>query len=213
MDPPESERTTARPAPAQADAPPAAVDEIHLVPLGECAPTLVHALAARLSRHVSAACRVLAPRLSSGSLPLLPERDQLDAHALVQHLASSHTTHGAAVVLGVTARDIGLAVFSFVFGLARTDDGRAAVVSLARLDPAYYGLAADAEVTARRALGEMLHELGHVAGLPHCTAADCVMRFAGTVQKADARGAAFCQPCQARLPHWLRPPRSSTWPP
>lgn len=185
---------------------PAAVAEVQLVPLGDCPRALAEELAALLSRHVGVACRVPADALPARDLPCLAGREQLDAHALLQRLASlPRRVPPGAVRLGLTKRDIGLAVFSFVFGLAHTGDGRVAVVSLARLDPAFYGLPPDSGVTARRALGEMLHELGHVAGLPHCIAPDCVMRFAGTVEKAEARGCAFCERCRARLPNWLRP--------
>jgi len=184
----------------------AVVAEVQIVPLGDCPRSLLEVLAAQLSRHVGVACRVLADTVPSHDLPSLAGREQLDAHALLQRLESlPRAAPPGAVRLGLTTRDIGLAVFSFVFGLAHTDDGRVAVVSLARLDPTFYGLAPDPGATARRALGEMLHELGHVAGLQHCIAPDCVMRFAGTVEKADARGAAFCDPCRAHLPHWLRP--------
>lgn len=181
------------------------VAEVHLVVLGECPRGRVEALAGQLSRHLGVACRVPAEAVPSRDLPVLAGREQLDAHALLQLLASRPPTAPRAVRLGVTTRDIGLAVFSFVFGLAHTADGRVAVVSLARLDPTFYGLPPDPAATTRRALGEMLHELGHVGGLQHCVAPDCVMRFAGTVDKADARGAVFCDPCGQRLPHWLRP--------
>jgi archaemetzincin len=102
-----------------------------------------------------------------------------------------------------------VAVFSFVFGLARTDGAHTAVVSLARLDPRFYGLPPDAEATSRRALGEMLHELGHAGRLAHCRAPDCVMRFAASIDLADARGARFCAACRALSPSWLRAP---AWP-
>lgn len=183
----------------------AAVREVQLVPVGACPRALADALAARLSRHVSAACRVVAG-VSVSDLPGLPGRDQLDAHALVDRVARTHGEVATGIVrLGLTTRDIGLSVFTFVFGLARTDDGHAAVVSLARLDPAFYGLPPDPDATARRTVGVMLHELGHVAGLPHCVEAACLMRFAGTLEKADARGLVFCEACRARLPVWLHP--------
>ena len=48
------------------------------------------------------------------------------------------------MIVGVTSLDVGLPIFTFVFGRAR-QGGSAAVVSLARLEPAFYGLAPDAE--------------------------------------------------------------------
>ncbi len=173
---------------------------LRLVPLALPEAALPEQLAARLSRRVALPCVLDA----LGPLPELPElrgRNQWDARPLLEWLASG--TGSRQLVLGLTGRDLGLPIFSHVFGLAQ-DGGSAAVVSLARLDPAFDGLPPDPERLLIRTLGEALHELGHLAGLKHCPQAECLMRFAGTVEKADARGQAFCPACHARLPAWLR---------
>lgn len=178
---------------------------VHLVPIGALARARVEDLAARLSRRVSAACR--APDALSGPEPApLPDRDQVDADALLARLEERALDPGT-VLVGVTALDLAIPVFTFVFGRARAG-GRAAVVSLARLDPACQGFPADPGRTADRAVCEIVHELGHVAGLLHCDHPECVMRFAGSVEKVDARGSAFCTQCAERLPPWLRGPRA-----
>ena len=59
----------------------------------------------------------------------------------------------------MTSEDIALAIFTFVFGLAR-QGGRACLVSLARTEPAFYGLPPDQDLRDRRAVAEILHELG-----------------------------------------------------
>lgn len=107
-------------------------------------------------------------------------------------------------MLGVSAQDLGIPIFTFVFGRARAGGG-AALISLARLDPTFYGLPADEGALMQRAVREALHELAHVAALAHCTQPLCLMRFAGSVEKADLRGARFCDACAARLPAWMRP--------
>jgi archaemetzincin len=131
----------------------------------------------------------------------LPERDQLDADALLAWLLA-RASDGGAVLVGLTSRDIAIPIFTFVFGRARLGS-RAVLVSLARLDPAFYGLPAEHDLTVRRATDEILHELGHAASLQHCRDASCLMAFAGSVEKVDARGSAFCGPCRERLPSWL----------
>jgi archaemetzincin len=133
----------------------------------------------------------------------LPERDQLDADALLRELEA--LAPDDAVLLGLTPLDLGIPIFTFVFGRAR-QGGKAALVSLARLEPGFYGLAADPEKAARRAVNEMLHELGHVASLRHCENAACLMSFAASVDRVDVRGSAFCESCAARLPRWLLGP-------
>lgn len=174
----------------------------HLVPIA--LPRLVvEDLAARLSRHVAAPCRVVAePDLDP---PKLPDRDQADADALLGLLEASAARPGV-VLVGLTARDMSIPIFTFVFGRAR-QNGRAALVSLARLDPVFYGLPPDPERLAGRAVSEVLHELGHLGALAHCRDASCLMSFAGSVEKVDVRGSAFCASCAAKLPRWLRSPK------
>jgi archaemetzincin len=169
---------------------------------------LPHAtLAELISRHVALAC--VSSRTVPPPLPELPGRDQWDARALLDWLASTRAPHE--LLLGLTGRDLGLPIFSHVFGLAQ-QGGAVAVVSVARLDPTFEGWPADPRLWLRRALAEMLHELGHVAGLAHCPEPACLMRFAGTVGKVDARGEVFCAACAARLPIWLRPTARLRWP-
>jgi archaemetzincin len=185
-----------------ASPPPRPVSELHLVPIGPISPSRAEDLAARLSRRVSIPCHVDAT-LSDSATTRLPDRDQLDADALLKDLEAR--AEGDAVLVGLTPLDMGIPIFTFVFGRAR-QGGRAAVVSLARLEPDFYGLPADAEKTAQRTVNEVLHELGHVASLRHCENAACLMRFAASVDRVDVRGSAFCQACAARLPRWLLGP-------
>ena len=106
---------------------------------------------------------------------------------------------------GVAWEDIAVPLFTFVFGLAR-QGGHACVVSFARTDPAFYGLPEDVELRDARLVAEILHELGHLATLQHCTDGSCVMSFAGSIERADTRGSRFCPDCAGRLPRWLRGP-------
>jgi archaemetzincin len=180
---------------------PPAIETLWLVGLGPLPPGLAVEVVARLSSRVRAACR-LEVGDRQPELPRVRGRDQIDADGLLERLEARPLEAGT-VVVGLTARDIAIPIFTFVFGRARSP-GRAAVVSAARLDPAFYGLPPDPERTARRTTDEILHELGHVAGLHHCDEPSCLMRFVGSVEHVDARGSAFCAPCEARLPDGLR---------
>jgi archaemetzincin len=177
-------------------------EAVDLVPVGALPPGTLEALAARLSRRVEVACHPLPP----GPLPVrrIPGRDQLDANALLETL-EARATSDSRLLVGVAAEDIAIPVFTFVFGLARQGGG-ACVVSLARVDPAFYGLPADRERRDERAVAEILHEIGHLASLEHCADRGCLMSFAGSVERVDTRGSRFCGPCAGRLPHWLRGP-------
>lgn len=184
---------------SQAALPAEAVD---LLPVGTLAPQTLETLAARLSRRVELACHVLPP----GELPTrrIPDRDQLNATALLEAL-EARVSGDSRLLVGVTGEDIAIPVFTFVFGLARSG-GRACVVSLARADPAFYGLLPDPDLQLDRTVAEILHELGHLALLEHCPDRSCLMSFAGSVERVDARGSRFCSACADRLPPWLRRP-------
>ena len=179
----------------------ALADAVDLLPVGALDPETLKAIAARLSRHLELPCHVLTP---APEVPLsrLPNRGQLDAHALLAALETLPPSPGR-ILVGVAAEDIAIPIFTFVFGLARSG-GRACVVSLARADPVFYGLSSDAELKLGRTVAEILHELGHLAALEHCPDRSCLMSFAGSVERADTRGSRFCAACAARLPAWLR---------
>lgn len=168
--------------------------EIALLPIGALAERDFEIVLAALSSRVELPCR---PRAAPAEIPLetVPGRSQVDADRL---LARLEAIPGHEPLVGITAHDLGLPIFTHVFGRARLG-GRAAVVSLARLgqpDP----IASEGAPLGRRAAAEILHELGHLAGLEHCTEPDCLMRFAATVEAADLRGVNFCAACIARLP-------------
>ncbi len=161
-------------------------------------------LAARLSRRVHVPCRV--DQAAPLEPPLLQGREQGDADALLALLEAGAGAERE-VTVAVVAKDLAIPIFTFVFGRAR-QGGRAALVSLARLDPAFYGMPEDREILTHRTLVEVVHELGHIALLDHCPDAACVMSFAGSVERVDVRGSDFCGTCAVRLPPWIvRPVR------
>jgi archaemetzincin len=184
---------------------PAEIGAIRLASVGSLGQDFLREVAGRLSRRVPVPCRVGAESLPADR-QRLPGRDQTDADLLLADLEAEANGARAAVV-GVTDLDLAIPIFTFVFGRAR-ESGRAALVSVARLDPGFYGLPPDGEVRLHRTVLEILHELGHVAGLRHCRGQACLMRFAGSVEAVDSRGSVFCPGCAERLPRWLRETRS-----
>jgi archaemetzincin len=179
---------------------PAAIQALHLLTIGSFPNALAADLTARVSRRVSLPCRLVDAQLK-GELPLLRDREQVDADALLNHLEELEIPPGA-VLIGITLRDLGIRIFTFVFGQAR-HRGRVALISLARLRPEFYGLAPDTDLTLRRAVTEILHELGHIAGLTHCVDFNCLMHFATNVESIDLRGASYCNACRTELPESL----------
>jgi archaemetzincin len=177
-------------------------EAVDLLPVGALPPGTLEALAVRLSRHIELACHTMPP--AQLPLPRIPNRDQLDANALLEALEARAVSDDRLLV-GVTAEDIAIPVFTFVFGLAR-QGGRACAVSLARTDPSFYGLPPDPTLRDERTVAEILHEMGHLATLEHCPDNNCLMSFAGNIERVDTRGSRFCPACAGRLPPWLRGP-------
>lgn len=105
-------------------------------------------------------------------------------------------------VLGVTGVDIFVPGYNFVFGEAECP-GQAAVISLYRLSPEFYGEAPDFERLIERSLKEAVHELGHTLGLDHCRNPLCVMHFSNSILDTDRKKAVFCSPCQLRVKRFL----------
>ncbi len=179
-----------------------APERIDFVTVGPFPEARARDLVARASRRLPLPCRLR--RGPGPPVELLAGREgQVDADALLFALEADARAAGGRVV-GLTLFDVASPLFTFFFGRARLAGG-AAVVSLARLSPAYYGLPDDPERTAERAVTEILHEWGHAEGLPHCENARCVMRAVTDVGALDERGSAFCAECLARLPEDLRP--------
>lgn len=173
---------------------PTHVESLEMVPVGgaRLPPWLGEALSARLG----------APCAPAEPLPLdarwyNERKGQYLASAIVDALIDrADTAHGCAPgrwLLGFAEVDLYAPERTFVFGEA-TVGGCCAVVSTARL-----GAGADAETFRRRVLAEALHELGHVAGLDHCTRLACLMHPARTAADTDHRGIAPCRACARRF--------------
>lgn len=160
-----------------------------LQPIGESDLQLLVKIAVRLPQHLPfVECQV-----SPKSIPLpvgavTPKRQWL-ANALLARLT---VPAGFDKVIGVTNVDLVVPPFNFVFGVAEIE-GQRAVVSTARLTDH------NAEVTELRALKEILHELGHTLGLPHCPDQTCVAAFSNTIADTDRKGPKFCLKCYQQL--------------
>lgn len=132
--------------------------------------------------------------------PVPPEawdgrRQQYSSEVLLRALLAGARDAGDRL-LGVTAVDLCIPMLSFVFGQAQLK-GTAAVVSTARLDPAFYGLVSRPELVRRRFVAEVIHEVGHTVGLVHCAERSCPMSLATAVEAIDQKGEELCDGCTA----------------
>ena len=84
--------------------------------------------------------------------------------------------------------------WNFVFGMASLRE-RVGVQSFARQDPAFFGEARGADwkqIALRRATWTLVHEIGHMFGLTHCTYWECVQAGSNNQQEADRRPLHLC---------------------
>jgi archaemetzincin len=97
-------------------------------------------------------------------------------------------------ILGIVDVDIFVASLNFVFGEAQCP-GKAALVSICRLRPKFYGKRSSTELLAERSTKEAVHELGHTLGLGHCPNPFCVMYFSNSIFETDRKQGLFCGKC------------------
>lgn len=172
-----------------------------LIALGPIDPEILRRLRTAIGKILSLPVRVLRPQ----PLPLHTYhvvRHQYHSTQLLAHLLAENNS-GAFRILGVTAADLYIPIFTFVFGEAQLD-GKAAIISLARPRGDIDGFMPPRQVYLRRLIQLSLHELGHTFALGHCRQDACLMGFSANLEKLDQKKLAFCEYCQVLLADYLR---------
>lgn len=121
-------------------------------------------------------------------------RDQCDSRIILNELKTKKFI-GAERVVAVTDVDLFTKNLNYIFGRAESS-GKICLVSVKRLDPAFYKQKVVEDLFYNRVLKEVIHELGHTFGLKHCKNEKCVMYFSNTVEDTDNKGVEFCEECQ-----------------
>jgi archaemetzincin len=167
---------------------------ISLVPIGQIDGDRLELLSEELASRLGAAC-LIQPQREDGEFAYNRARGQYHSTEILKRLW--HHPHAESWrILGVTDLDLYIPILTFVFGEAQLG-GAAALVSLHRLRPEFYGMPQDPELLQARLLKEALHELGHTFGLRHCPDYLCVMSSSHSAERIDLKQPEFCRACAA----------------
>jgi archaemetzincin len=117
-----------------------------------------------------------------------PLRQQYEAKRIIDHVvvqqSKDYDKRLCLVKIDIYAQNM-----NFIFGLA-DPLRRTALVSTYRLSSTNL---------EERITKEIIHELGHLYGLGHCSNHECVMFFSNKVEDTDTKKAKFCDHCKRQL--------------
>ncbi len=167
-----------------------------LVPLGPVDPEILRYLEKALAEFLPLTIRLL----PSKHLPLQTYhvgREQNHSTQLLEYLLNDSDLESFQL-LGITAADLYIPIFTFVFGEAQLD-GRAAIISTFRPSGGADGFPPPRQIFLSRLLKLSLHELGHTYGLGHCHQSGCLMGFSANLEKLDQKTQTFCRYCRVLL--------------
>lgn len=169
---------------------------IGILRFGQIAPEVLSGIAQGLVRiFPDTTCKVISKVLPIPKQAYDKKRNQYRSGVLLESVRTFATRQKTFdCVLGVVDADIFVAGLNYVFGEAYTP-GNAALISLWRLCPEYYGERTDLALYVLRALKEAVHEVGHTLGLQHCPRSVCVMHFSNSIFDTDKKQNFFCDQC------------------
>jgi len=177
--------------------------EIKLVPIGAVDQNVFDYLTLTIPAVFKVRCEPFAAAIDTADA-FDPVRRQYNAIRLLTKLLELNVGKSCKV-LGITDVDLFIPVLTFVFGQAQLG-GRVALISLHRLDSAFYGLPEDRKLFYSRCEKEANHELGHTSGLAHCHSYDCVMHVSNSIEQVDLKPSSLCRSCEAIMTDCVTPP-------
>jgi archaemetzincin len=144
-------------------------------------------------------CTLIAQTASIPEEAFDERRQQYNSNILLSKIRShAEKQRSFNRILGIMDVDIFVPNFNFVFGEAEYC-GKAALISLWRLRPEFYGKTSNKELFVERSIKEAMHEIGHTLGLTHCPDPFCVMFFSNSIFETDRKQSLFCNKCYMKI--------------
>jgi archaemetzincin len=126
-----------------------------------------------------------------------PARKQYNGTSLLKKIDSDFAGD-LSKTLGLFNVDLFIPILTYIFGQAFLN-GKAGIISVYRLSNERYGMKPDKNLLAERFRKEIIHELGHMFGLVHCSDPVCIMRSGSYVEDIDQKGLTFCEKCRMQI--------------
>jgi archaemetzincin len=168
---------------------------VGLLPIGKVDPTVLLHLKDELPRvFPETTALIVDERLPLSEKSFDKNRQQYRSNQILAAIQSYAASKSLNRILGVVDADIFVPELNFVFGEAASP-GKAALISLWRLKPEFYGASVEVKVLVERSLKEAVHEVGHTLGLNHCSRSSCVMYFSNSIFDTDKKQSLFCDEC------------------
>jgi len=155
-----------------------------------------------MSRRVPNLNVTITPPVTEIGEAIDTSRGQYHSTRIIAILESQSSLATFEKILGVTSLDL----FNpspmadgggYVYGEARLR-GRSGIVSTFRLRAASSGLQSGVRF-ADRIRKEVIHELGHMVGLEHCSSQNCAMYKSEGVEDVDSKSDGYCEQCESIL--------------
>lgn len=169
---------------------------ISLISFGNIDQELTERISPAIGRVFSVAVKTRNGNLDLGEF-FDPARRQYNGNLLLKKMEQEFSGDHAKTLCLFNV-DLFIPILTYIFGQAYLG-GHIGIASLYRLSNERYGIKSDTTILQDRFLKEVVHELGHLYGLIHCSDPVCVMRSSTYVEDIDQKDHTLCAGCRVKL--------------